>query len=398
MGIACKYRAPGAIEDCGRSLAAFDKNRCIFHSEEIVEKKAIFNDAFWIEFKMQEEQEKGYNFRGFVFPEDISFEEMEFDTDANFEHTGFYGKANFEDAHFSGQAKFFKAQFSMEANFKGAQFSVGANFYFSRFSGKAGFRSAEFFGEANFSHSHLSKRANFENTRFSMRADFHCTQFSGEVYFGAAIFYGGTTFKDADFKGNSNFQDVIFKDFNQCNMTNTSFYNVYDLLEYLAVNRKKIKRPIGIKYLHEKCKPILGDTTVSRLPILSREVRDDVYLMSFKEKHPRLHFLWWLFADCGRSIWRWAVWSLGFALTFAIIFNAYYQDYNLNFQSIYISPDHPFLSFLYYSFVTFTTLGFGDIVPNNGWIQFWVALEVIIGYVMLGGLISILANKLARRS
>jgi hypothetical protein len=28
----------------------------------------------------------------------------------------------------------------------------------------------------------------------------------------------------------------------------------------------------------------------------------------------------------------------------------------------------------------------------------WVMAEVIIGYVMLGGLISIFANKLARRS
>jgi hypothetical protein len=51
-----------------------------------------------------------------------------------------------------------------------------------------------------------------------------------------------------------------------------------------------------------------------------------------------------------------------------------------------------------YFIVTFTTLGFGDIIPGPGWPQFWVALEVIMGYIMLGGLISILANKLARRS
>ncbi len=53
---------------------------------------------------------------------------------------------------------------------------------------------------------------------------------------------------------------------------------------------------------------------------------------------------------------------------------------------------------LYFSIVTFTTLGFGDIQPGNGPGLFWVSLEVIIGYVMLGGLISIFANKLARRS
>jgi hypothetical protein len=63
-----------------------------------------------------------------------------------------------------------------------------------------------------------------------------------------------------------------------------------------------------------------------------------------------------------------------------------------------IHPEWPGLSFIYYSIVTFTTLGFGDIYPKPGWLQFWVALEVILGYIMLGGLISILANKLARRS
>lgn len=52
----------------------------------------------------------------------------------------------------------------------------------------------------------------------------------------------------------------------------------------------------------------------------------------------------------------------------------------------------------YFSIVTFTTLGFGDVTPLNMAGEFWVTAEVILGYVMLGGLISIFANKLARRS
>ena len=53
---------------------------------------------------------------------------------------------------------------------------------------------------------------------------------------------------------------------------------------------------------------------------------------------------------------------------------------------------------IYYSVVTFTTLGFGDIVPQTQEAAWWVMAEVIIGYIRLGGLISILATKLARRS
>ena len=57
-----------------------------------------------------------------------------------------------------------------------------------------------------------------------------------------------------------------------------------------------------------------------------------------------------------------------------------------------------FLSMVYYSVVTFTTLGFGDISPKTIPAAMWVMAEVIIGYVMLGGLISIFANKLARHA
>ena len=65
-----------------------------------------------------------------------------------------------------------------------------------------------------------------------------------------------------------------------------------------------------------------------------------------------------------------------------------------------IKVDHlPFSlkTMIYYSVVTFTTLGFGDIKPATESAMV-VMLEVILGYVMLGGLISIFANKVARRS
>ena len=72
---------------------------------------------------------------------------------------------------------------------------------------------------------------------------------------------------------------------------------------------------------------------------------------------------------------------------------------NLNPQ-ILIHPEvaHTVLTPYYYSIVTFTTLGFGNLVPLNLSAQIAIAVEVLFGYIMLGGLISILANKLARRA
>ena len=59
-----------------------------------------------------------------------------------------------------------------------------------------------------------------------------------------------------------------------------------------------------------------------------------------------------------------------------------------------------FLTPYYYSIVTFSTLGFGDIHPKVGcWEgQLMVMIEVLLGYLALGALLSIFAHKFARRS
>ena len=60
--------------------------------------------------------------------------------------------------------------------------------------------------------------------------------------------------------------------------------------------------------------------------------------------------------------------------------------------------DNPtWFSSFYYSVVTLTTLGYGDVTPASTAAQIVALIEVVIGYVMLGGLICLLSNKLARR-
>ena len=57
----------------------------------------------------------------------------------------------------------------------------------------------------------------------------------------------------------------------------------------------------------------------------------------------------------------------------------------------------PFSS-VYYSIVTLTTLGYGDVIPASSGAQMVVISEALLGYVGLGGLLSILSNKMARRA
>jgi Ion channel len=50
----------------------------------------------------------------------------------------------------------------------------------------------------------------------------------------------------------------------------------------------------------------------------------------------------------------------------------------------------------YFSIVTFTTLGFGDVKPKTLAGELIVSSEVILGYTTLGLLLSVLAQNVAR--
>lgn len=62
-------------------------------------------------------------------------------------------------------------------------------------------------------------------------------------------------------------------------------------------------------------------------------------------------------------------------------------------HSYFNGLDENFFSAFYYSVVTFTTLGYGDITPQGGWARLWVVLEVVLGYVTLGVFVYLLSRK-----
>jgi uncharacterized protein YjbI with pentapeptide repeats len=136
----------------------------------------------------------------------------------------------------------------------------------------------------------------------------------------------------------------------------------------------------------------LRDVDFSGAYLLRRFVMDQNYLFEFRRQggaHELVYKLWWLTSDCGRSLARWGIWCFCIALLFAGIYSQLpvaYGDYETA-----LSP-------LYYSVVTLTTLGYGDALPASTSAQIACMVEVILGYVMLGGLLSIFANKMSRRA
>ncbi len=141
---------------------------------------------------------------------------------------------------------------------------------------------------------------------------------------------------------------------------------------------------------------------------------------------------WWLFTDYGRSFWRLCATFMVIAIFGAWLFElkrewlewsdcflAYTDELTpetvtipvpvIPSGDVILVETPPLRQFpmdtwagrragLYFSVVTLTTLGFGDIKAASTGGAIAVGVLVILGYVMLGLLLSVLANKVARRA
>lgn len=125
---------------------------------------------------------------------------------------------------------------------------------------------------------------------------------------------------------------------------------------------------------------------------LRRFIMDQNYIMEFRQSSRTaglLYYPWMITSDCGRSLARWCTMIMIITVIFALIYKGVGIDFG----------DHEtWLSPYYFSVVTITTLGFGDVVPTTVAGQVVTMAEVILGYVMLGGLLAIFSNKIARRA
>ncbi len=134
------------------------------------------------------------------------------------------------------------------------------------------------------------------------------------------------------------------------------------------------------------------DVDFNHAHICRRFILDQNYIEEFRNQSRGsrwVYHVWKLTSDCGRSLLRWSLTTVALALVFGAGYTQVAIDYGR----------HPTpLSPLYFSVVTLTTLGYGDVQPASMEAQILCMLEVFLGYVMLGGLLSIFSNKMARRA
>ena len=102
--------------------------------------------------------------------------------------------------------------------------------------------------------------------------------------------------------------------------------------------------------------------------------------------------IFWEISDYGGSLGRIVTVFFALAFVFAIAYRLWPEFIIFNNQSG-IRDFQSFWHALYFSVVTMTTLGFGDIAANpNSWLgQTLLMVQVILGYILLGALITKLA-------
>lgn len=192
--------------------------------------------------------------------------------------------------------------------------------------------------------------------------------------------------------------ELINADLRKANLMHADFSKaVITCIKY----NKEIKIKNLVLWAHNSIESFRGISVDSCKgdAVFKRYAQDQDFLETFKETQPGwfykpLYYLWEILSDCGQSIALWILWSVVIAVGFAVIFASLgIKSFNPMLLDFY-----DFNTLIYYSVVTFTTLGFGDITPATPIAARWVMAEVITGYIMLGGLISIFATKLARRS
>jgi len=363
-----------------------------------------------------EENEDG----DWIVKEDVRIADSEIRDGLDFSLVAFAGRVVFPSSVFNAQVAFSSVTFNAEANFSSAVFNAEVNFSSVTFAQKGSFSSATFNGPALFlstifnkaaifSSSTFNELANFYGTLFEDHVSFLLASFSKSVFFWEVSFNPATDFKGAVLNQPASFMDVSFRE-------KTVFVGLWNdvlcpTVKFITAGKVVPQKKIVTHFLSMDTDTVMDGSS----PYLKRYINDEQWIEAWRNRgngRNFIFFFWELMSHCGRSIGLWVAWSLFFVLVSTVTYTPapgwmpewwcnFWQQHGAAFEqtvSAYRGEPLNFWSCFYFSIVSFTTLGFGDIAASNSMARLLVTTQVIFGYVMLGGLISIFANKFARRS
>jgi len=398
-----------------------DQEYCIFHKPDKTEEEAV---EFYRKFLERFEHEIILGIRhpavinsvvfkeelhceGFVFPRNLpnNFElgvdlwwGTVFEENAIFSEATFEGYALFAGAKFNAEAWFDKVVFQDHANFVGATFKGLTMFSEAYFEDEADFMGATFESVVMFDRAIFKGDVNFNETTFE-----EVPEFTGKWKAEKYKFYGGLNFSHADIrKGiNINIPSEWFK------------------LPEAEIEARRVQR---LSYEKEGKRD-----EADRMFVLERRAYRKVLKNRAKEKYSNakmpyqkfeaILFLIYVYISTaieailadwislyGTSWGRIILSSFWVITVNAILYQALSHFSHVVILGIPIGTIYTngasegipgLLNALYYSLVTFTTLGYGDMHPT-GWLKALSAIEALTGAVFMALIVAVIARKWMR--
>jgi uncharacterized protein YjbI with pentapeptide repeats len=413
----------------------FPKNWNYFEEREFESnvnfKEATFNGK--VSFKNAKFQYA--DFRESTFSEYSTFNGASFRT-ANFEEATFrkpsdFNKTIFEEAYFT-KAKFrygdfSEATFKKNGNFGAAKFDIGdfgdAIFENARFSAVT-FKSNAIF------HRTIFQNAYYTEATFQKNADFNETISKGYISFAKATFQNGE-FKDAIFQKvsfdkavierilhfapkqayeldfrNTQFlfrahiaADLTQARFHLASLQNVAFANCKWPDNYIIYEEKHMNDE-GFNFSFNQLETIYRDLKQTMQNHGDYDTAGELYYREMEmkrkgasKKKKRLWLeLYRILAGYGERPQNIVVVSASIVFLFAFLYGASNcLQYSIKNPCI----QQKIIDVTYFSFVTFTTLGLGDIAPATTLGKILICLEAVIGAFMIALFVVIFVRKMA---
>ena len=409
---------------CGRPTHKESKY-CIFHASAEEKTEEEFKNALKKYIEEIKKDDKAYDFERFIFIGDIDFNK-----DLNI--------TIFENANFR------KTTFNGCANFKGATFEAGAYFTWCTFNGPAFFSNSTFEAGANFTGATFNEHAFFSKAAFKTGATFTGATFKKHAYFTFTTFNGHATFDEANFKG-----DVSFYLKNL--LTYLSLNEIKVLPgKKLSINVNNGKNNIIFQraylenaYLNLKlCEDVfvdLTDTLLKNTKIKKDQIKSHI-LQEKEKKFSEAQEIFLLLKNNFHSIgqyddeswafkkekdmerksnchiktvhkWLWSCFLNGIfgygiqpskviisAIFIITLFAFLFMNPGIsNVVGIEEITSNNFFDCIYFSTITFTTLGYGDFRPLEGLGRILAGSEAFIGAFMMALFVYTFARRTGGR-
>ncbi len=398
---------------------------CIFHASAEEKTEEEFKKALKVYVSKIKKEDCDYDFKKFIFVGDIIFKE-----DLN---VTTFKNADFSDAIFEGNADFSDAIFEDKADFGSATFNSGAVFRRVTFKGKASFWNVIFKHVTDFRRTTFKGEANFLNVIFESEVFFKKAIFENDVYFNRAILPSGKILS------------LRVKNKSTISFINTFLENIYLELD--------LGKEVFINFLNARLRNTRIDKELIKGHILQEQKKDfsgakEIFLLvknnfhsigryedeswAYKkerdmERKSNYHFktlhkwIWSCFLNgvygYGEKPWN-VIFSAGililiFALLFSLIGIGNPEIIELKGSAIHQNSGNivdlvskgfirnntvrNFPDSLYFSLITFTTLGYGDFRPLEGIGRILAGSEAFIGAFMMALFVYTFARRTGGR-